>query len=62
MIKIICIGKIKEKYLKDAIDEYTKRISKYTKLDIIELPDSSFDIKKTLETERDLILKSIIEN
>ena len=34
MIKIICIGKIKENYLRDAIHEYTKRISKYTKLEI----------------------------
>ena len=36
MIKLITVGKIKEKYLKDAILEYTKRISKYTKLEIIE--------------------------
>ena len=39
MIKILCVGKIKEKYLKDAIDEYQKRISKYTKLEIIEVED-----------------------
>ena len=51
MIKIICIGKIKEKYLKDALLEYQKRISKYTKIEIIELNDSSYDIKKTLKTE-----------
>ena len=62
MIKIICIGKIKEAYLKEAISEYTKRLSKYTKLEIIELPDASFDIKKTLEVERDLILKTLKEN
>lgn len=59
MIKIICIGKIKEQYLNEAIDEYKKRLSKYTKLEIIEHPDVSFDIKKTLEVERDYILKSI---
>ena len=35
MIKIICSGKIKENYLKDAIVEYSKRISKYDKLEII---------------------------
>ena len=35
MIKIICIGKIKEKYFIDAIEEYQKRLSKYTKLEII---------------------------
>ncbi|GHU85300.1 23S rRNA (pseudouridine(1915)-N(3))-methyltransferase RlmH [Bacteroidia bacterium] len=38
-IKIISIGKIKENFLKDAIAEYSKRLSKYTKLDIVELPD-----------------------
>jgi len=38
-IDIICIGKLKEKYLKDAIDEYSKRLSKYCNLNIIELPD-----------------------
>ena len=43
MIKLICVGKIKEKYLNEAIDEYKKRLSKYTKLDIIELPDSSYN-------------------
>ena len=59
MLKIICVGKIKEKYLVDAINEYQKRLSKYVKLEIIELPDVSFDLKKTLETERDYILKNI---
>ena len=43
MIKIICVGKIKEQYLKDAILEYKKRISKYHKLEIIELPDNSIE-------------------
>ena len=61
MIKIICIGKIKEQYLKDAINEYLKRISKYTKLEIIELPDYNYDIKKTIEIECDNILKNIKE-
>lgn len=36
---IICVGKLKEKYLKDAIDEYSKRLGRYCKLDIIEVPD-----------------------
>lgn len=38
-IKIICVGKIREKSLKDLISEYEKRISKYAKLEIIELDD-----------------------
>lgn len=38
-INIICVGKLKENYLKDAINEYCKRLSKYCKLDIIEIAD-----------------------
>ena len=53
MIKIICVGKLKEKYLVDACLEYTKRISKYTKLEVIELKDSN------IKEERDNILKYI---
>lgn len=41
MIKVICVGKIKEQYLKDLINDYLKRINKYHKLDIIELKDSN---------------------
>ncbi len=40
-INILCCGKIKEQYLKDAISEYSKRLSKYCKLNIIELSDES---------------------
>ena len=39
MIKIISVGKIKEKYLQDAINDYKRRLSKYTKLEFIEVPD-----------------------
>ena len=59
MIKIICSGKIKENYLKDAIVEYSKRISKYDKLEIIELPDYDYDLKKTLQKEKENILRNI---
>ena len=41
MIKIICIGKIKEEYLKNGINDYLNRINKYHKINIIELPDSN---------------------
>ena len=40
MIRIICPGKIKEKYLKELIDDYYKRIQKYHKLEIIEVKDN----------------------
>ena len=55
MIKIITIGSIKEKYLKEAIEEYKKRISKYTKLEIIELKDEGLveeEKAKKLEAEK----------
>ena len=44
-INIICIGKIKEQYLKSAIDEYSKRLSRYCKLNILELPDEKIPDK-----------------
>ena len=53
MIKIVCVGKIKEKFYRDAIEEYMKRLSKYHKVIIEEVMDS--DIKR----EADLILKHI---
>ena len=59
MIKIITVGKLKEKYFKDAVDEYLKRLSKYTKIELIEVPDENYEIQKTLEKERDSILKHI---
>lgn len=40
MIKLICVGKIKEKYLTEGINDYFKRINKYHKLEIIEVEDS----------------------
>lgn len=65
-ITIICVGKIKEKYLTMAIDEYSKRLSRYCKLDVIEVTDEkteenaseSFnDMVKRKEGER--ILKQL---
>lgn len=43
MIKLICVGKIKEKYLTDLINDYEKRINKYHKLQIIEVKDSNIN-------------------
>lgn len=60
MYKIVCIGKLKEKYLVDAIKEYEKRISIYQKLKIVELKESnSKDIKHNIIEEGKLILASI---
>ena len=43
MIKIICIGKLKEKYLIEGINDYLKRLTKYHKINLIELPDSNIN-------------------
>ncbi|MGT2833461.1 23S rRNA (pseudouridine(1915)-N(3))-methyltransferase RlmH [Streptococcus halotolerans] len=67
-IKIICVGKLKEKYLKDGIAEYVKRMGRFTKCDIIELPDertpdqaSPAENLKILAKEGDKILAKIGE-
>ena len=39
MIKILCVGKIKEDYLEKLIGDYKKRIGKYIKIEIVELKD-----------------------
>ena len=59
MIKIICIGTIKEKEMRLLIEEYLKRIQKYTKIEIIELSDYNYDVKETLKNEASLIMKHI---
>ena len=55
MIKVLCVGKIKENYLKEAVEDYCKRIKKYTKLEIVELVDSD------INSEKKLILSQIKE-
>ena len=60
MIKIVCVGKIKEKFYRDAIEEYKKRLQKYTKLEIIEVNDVEDKNKKIiLEKEKEKIEKHI---
>ena len=54
MIKIVCVGKIKEKFFIEAIEEYKKRLSKYTKIQIIEVNDEE---NNTLLKEKENILK-----
>ncbi|WP_226668690.1 23S rRNA (pseudouridine(1915)-N(3))-methyltransferase RlmH [Metabacillus litoralis] len=53
-ISIITIGKLKEKYLKQGIDEYLKRLSAYAKLDIIELADEKAP-ENLSETEMEIV-------
>ena len=60
MIKVIVLGKIKEQYLKDLIDDYKKRIEKHTKFSIIELLDyKDTEVSTCLLKEKQLILKQI---
>ena len=54
-VTIISVGKIKEKFYRDAIDEYAKRLSKYCKFEIIEVADEKTP-DKCSETEKQLIL------
>lgn len=62
MIKLIAVGKIKEKYIQDGILEYTKRMQKLGKLEIIEVAETNTsDIFKNLEEEGKTILKQIRE-
>ena len=60
MIKLITVGTIKEKYLKDAIDEYTKRIKKYTNIELIEVKDEGLvEESKAIILEAEKIKKHL---
>ena len=68
-ISVITVGKLKERYLKDAIDEYAKRLTRYCKLDLIEVPDEKTPENASLkqedqikEKEGELILKQVKDN
>ncbi len=64
--KIVSVGNIKEDYLRQAITEYTKRINKYAKCEIIECPEGKLnpnpsitEINSVLEKESDAIIKNL---
>ena len=59
MIEIICVGKIKEKFFDQAISEYQKRLSKYTKLKITEIPDFNLDEVSTIKKESEIIISKL---
>ena len=54
-ISIVCVGKIKEQYLKDAISEYSKRLSRYCNLSFTELPDKKIPDKANSSLEAQVI-------
>ncbi len=68
-LTVIAIGRLKETYLTDGVAEYAKRISKYAKLEIIELPDeknpsndSQNEIIKMIDIEGELILAKLAKD
>ncbi len=65
-VNVICVGNLKEKYLKDAVAEYQKRLKAFCKFDIIELPEqklpdnpSENEIKTALSKEAEKIISKI---
>ena len=65
-IKIICVGKLKEKYFRDAIAEYQKRLSRFAKVELVQVPDekaperlSAAEQERVKETEGQAILNKI---
>lgn len=68
-ITILCVGKMKEKFYRDAIAEYTKRLSRYCKLEILEMADektpdhaSEEEEKRIKQKEGERLLKAIRED
>ncbi len=54
-INIICVGKLKEKYLCDAINEYSKRLKRFCSFSIIEVPDEKIPDNASSSTEKQII-------
>ena len=57
-ISIVCVGKIKESFYRQAIDEYAKRLSKYCKFEVIEVadektPDKASEIQENQIKEKE---------
>lgn len=64
-IRIVCVGKLKEKYLKDGIEEYAKRLTRFCKFEIVEVAEelcldaSSQNFQRTKETEGERIVQKL---
>ena len=61
-ISIIAVGKLKEKYLKQAIEEYSKRLSRYCKLEVIELPDEKTPDNASEKEEQQILRRRYIDS
>ena len=53
-VNLVCVGKLKESYWRDAVAEYAKRLSRFCRFEVIELAE-----KRTLEEEADAILRAL---
>lgn len=64
MIKVVCVGKIKDNHLKSLIEDYIKRINRYHKLEVIEVKDEPIknNEKEVLDKEANNVLKVIKDN
>ncbi len=65
-VNLFCVGKLKESYLRDAVEEYVKRMKPLCKLNIVELPEervgenpSAAEIRQTITAESERILAKI---
>ena len=65
-VNLICVGKLKESYLREAVDEYSKRMKPLCKLNIIELPEervgdnpSQAEIDRTVSAESERIMQKL---
>ncbi|MEG0779054.1 MAG: 23S rRNA (pseudouridine(1915)-N(3))-methyltransferase RlmH [Oscillospiraceae bacterium] len=65
-VTLLCVGKLKEKFYAEGVAEYSKRLSRYCQLQIVELPEtrlsdspSPADIRRALETEAALITEKL---
>ena len=61
-VRIVCVGKIKDSFNKQGIDEYKKRLSRYIKLDIIEVDDAKIKENASSKEEGIRILKQVKDN
>ena len=62
MIKIVCVGKIKEAFYREAIEEYVKRLSKYVEIKIIELPDYGLLDEKSMIKKESIEIENVLNN
>lgn len=68
-IRILCVGKLKEKYMREAVEEYRKRLTRYVNIEFVEVADektpdgaSPKEEKKIRDSEGERLLKHIGEN